>query len=254
MMRGKLLGNGRFDEHLVVLTDPKSIAAEQYRVLRSRIAHLSHERGLRTFIITSPVVGEGKSMTAANLALSLSQSRDRRVALVDCDLRRPTLHRLFGMRMREGFIDVLEERTALETALIPIEHPRLPAGALSFLPAGRANAASPEWLGSSKADKLITLLSERFDLVFFDTPPILPLADAAVLGAKVNGALLVLRAGSTSVETLGLAMQSVDLQNWVGVILNGVDFERSSQYGGIYATYQKSYSAHAIEGRGDSDD
>lgn len=253
-MRGKLMGNARFDEHLVVLTDPKSIAAEQYRLLRSRIEHLSHEKGVRTFIVTSPVVGEGKSMTTANLALSLSQSKDRRVALVDCDLRRPTLHRLFGMRMKEGFIDVLEERTPLETALIPMEHPLLTPGALSFLPAGRANAASPEWLGSSKANKLITLLSERFDLVFFDTPPILPLADAAVLGGKVDGALLVLRAGSTPVETLTLAMQSVDLQNWVGVILNGVDFERSSQYGGIYASYQKTYSARAIEGRGDSDD
>lgn len=251
-MRGKLTGNARFDEHLVVLTDPKSIAAEQYRVLRSRIEHLSQEKGLRTFIVTSPVVGEGKSMTTANLALSLSQSKDRRVLLVDCDLRRPTLHRLFGMRMKEGFIDILEERTAPETALIPIEHPFLSPGALSFLPAGKANEASPEWLSSSKTDKLITLLSERFDLAFFDTPPILPLADAAVLGTKVDGALLVLRAGRTSVETLALAMQSVDLQNWVGVILNGVDFERSSQYGGIYASYQKTYSARAIE-RGEID-
>ncbi|WDT81729.1 MAG: P-loop NTPase [Candidatus Manganitrophus sp.] len=122
-MRGKSFGSARFDEHLVVLTDPKSIASEQYRVLRSRMEHLSQEKGARTFIVTSPVVGEGKSMTTANLALSLSQSRDRRVALVDCDLRRPTLHRLFGMRMREGFVDVLEERTPLETALVPIEHP-----------------------------------------------------------------------------------------------------------------------------------
>jgi len=248
------MGNARFDEHLVVVTDPKSIAAEQYRVLRSRIEHLCCEKGFRTFIVTSPVVGEGKSMTTANLALSLAQSKDRRVALVDCDLRRPTLHRLLGMRMKEGFIDVLEERTPLETALIPIEHPLLPPGALFFLPAGKANAASPEWLGSSKADKLITLLSERFDLVFFDTPPILPLADAAVLGAKVDGALLVLRAGKTPVDTLSLAMQSVDLQNWAGVILNGVDFERSSQYSSIYTSYQKTYSAQAIEGRGDSDD
>ncbi len=253
-MRGKMMGNARFDDHLVVLTDPKSIAAEQYRVLRSRIDHIVQEKKLRTFIVTSPVVGEGKSMTTANLALSLAQSRDRRVVLVDCDLRRPTLHRLLGMRMKEGFIDVIEERTALEAALIPIEHPLLPPGALSFLPAGKANVASAEWLGSSKTDKLITLLSERFDLVIFDTPPILPLADSAVLGAKVDGALLVLRAGSTSVETLSLAMQSVDLQNWVGVILNGVDFERSSHYGGIYASYQKTYSAHAIEGRGDNDD
>lgn len=252
-MRGKVSGSARFDDHLVVLTDPKSIAAEQYRVLRSRIEYLSQEKGFRTFMITSPIVGEGKSLTAANLALSLSRSRDRRVVLVDCDLRRPSLHRLFGMRMKEGFIDVVEERCPLEAALVSVEHPLLPPGALSFLSAGRANAASPEWLGSSKTDKLITLLSERFDLVFFDTPPILPLADAAVVGAKVDAALLVLRAGHTSIETLTLAMQSADLQNWIGVILNGVDFERSSHYGGIYATYQKTYSAQAIEGRGETD-
>ncbi len=252
-MRGKLLGSARFDDHLVVLTDPKAIAAEQYRVLRSRIEHLSQEKGFRTFIITSPAVGEGKSMTAANLAISMAQSKDRRVALVDCDLRRPSLHRLFGTRMKEGLVDVLEERSPLETALVPIEHPLLAPGSFSFLPAGRANAASPEWLGSTKMDKLMTLLSERFDSVFFDTPPILPLADAAVLGEKVDGALLVLRAGSTSAETLTLAMQSIDLQNWIGVILNGVDFERSSRYSGIYATYQKTYSAQAIEARGDSD-
>lgn len=253
-MRGKLLGSPRFDDHLVVLTDPKAIASEQYRLLRSRIEHLSHEKGFRTFMVTSPVVGDGKSMTTANLALSMAQSKDRRVALIDCDLRRPSLHRLFGMRMKEGLIDVLEERSPLEKALVSIEHPLLPAEALSFLPAGRANAAAPEWLGSTKMSKLVTLLSERFDMVFFDTPPILPLADAAVLGGKIDGAILVLRAGSTSVEMLNLAMQSIDLQNWIGVVLNGVDFERSSHYSGVYAAYQKTYSAQAIEARGKSDD
>lgn len=253
-MRGKFLGTPRFNDHLVVLTDPKAIAAEQYRVLRSRIEHLTEEKGFRTFMVTSPVVGDGKSMTTANLALSLSQSKDRRVAVVDCDLRRPSLHRLFGMRMKEGLIDVLEERSPLETALIPIEHPLLPPCALSFLPAGRANAASPDWLGSTKMSKLITLLSERFDVVLFDTPPILPLADAAVLGTKIDGALLVLRAGSTSADMLTLAMQNIDLGNWIGVVLNGVDFELSSHYSGVYSTYQKTYSAQAIEERGDRDD
>lgn len=253
-MRGKLMGSARFDDHLVVLTEPKAIAAEQYRVLRSRIEHLSQEKGFRTFMITSPVVGDGKSMTTANLALSMAQTKDRRVALVDCDLRRPSLHRLFGMRMKEGLIDVLEERSPLETALVPIEHPLLASGSLSFLPAGRANAASPEWLGSAKMKKLVTILSERFEMVFFDTPPILPLADAAELGSAVDGAILVLRSGSTSVEALTLAMQSIDLQNWIGVVLNGVDFERSSQYSGVYASYQKTYSAQAIEGRGNHDD
>lgn len=249
-MRGRSLGSPHFDDHLVVLTDPKAIAAEQYRVLRSRIEHLSQEKGFRTFMITSPIVGEGKSMTAANLALSMAQAKDRRVALIDCDLRRPSLHRLFGMRMKEGLVDVLEERSPLETALVSIDHPLLSPGALAFLSAGRASGASPEWLGSAKMKKLVRMLSERFEMVFFDTPPILPLADAAELGRSVDGALLVLRAGSTPVETLSLAMQSIDLQNWIGAVLNGVDFERSSHYSGVYATYQKTYSAQAIEEKG----
>lgn len=253
-MRGKMSGSARFDEHLVTVCDSKSIAAEQYRVLRSRIEHFSREKGYRTFMITSPVVGEGKSMTTANLALCIAQLKERRVAVVDCDLRRPTLHRLFGIQMKEGLIDVLEDRVPLDAALTPIEHPLIASGALSFLAAGSTQSASSEWLGSAKMKKIITLLSERFDTVLFDTPPILPLADSAVLGERVDGSILVLRAGKTSTETLALAMQSIDLQNWVGVVLNGVDFERSSHYSAIYTSYQKTYSAQAIEGRGHSDD
>lgn len=241
-------GNGvHMDDHLVTLTDPKSIAAEQYRVLRSRIEHLSLDKGFRTFVITSPMVGEGKSTTAANLALSMAHSKDKRVALVDCDLRRPTLHTLLGTRMKEGVVDVLEGKATLTSALIPIQNPALP-NPLFFLPAGRTNSVSPEWLGSNKMENLIATLAEQFDFVFFDTPPILPLADSAVLGSKVDGALLVIRAGKTSLEVLTMAMESIDLQNWVSVVLNGVDFIKSSRYGSVYAMYQKTYYGQGVKG------
>lgn len=156
--------------------------------------------------------------------------------------------------MKEGLVDVLEERVPLEAALIPIEHPLLSSGSLSFLAAGSTQVAASEWLASAKMKKLIASLAERFDTVLFDAPPILPLADSAVLGARVDGTILVLRAGKTSTETLDLAMQSIDLQNWVGVVLNGVDFERSSHYSAVYSSYQKTYSAQATEDRGHSDD
>ncbi len=235
------------DDHLVTLTDPKSIAAEQYRVLRSRIEHLSLDKGFRTFVITSPMVGEGKSTTAANLALSMAHSKDKRVALVDCDLRRPTLHTLLGIKMKEGVVDVLEGRATLSSALIPIQDSTLPSP-LYFLPAGRTNAVSPDWLGSNKMEKLIATLAEQFDFVFFDTPPILPLADSAVLGGKVDGSLLVIRAGKTSLEVLTMAMESIDLQNWVSVVLNGVDFVSSARYGSVYAMYQKTYYGQGVKG------
>lgn len=235
------------DDHLVTLTDPKSIAAEQYRVLRSRIEHLSLDKGFRTFVITSAMVGEGKSTTAANLALSMAHSKDKRVVLVDCDLRRPTLHTLLGVRMKEGVVDVLEEKAALQSALVPIQDPSLP-NPLYFLPAGRTNSVSPEWLSSAKMEKLIATLSQQFDFVFFDTPPILPLADSAVLGGKVDGSLLVIRAGKTSLEVLTMAMETIDLQNWVGVILNGVDFVASSRYGSVYTMYQKTYYGQGVKG------
>jgi capsular exopolysaccharide synthesis family protein len=248
-MLGKFLGTPPFDDHLVTMTDPKSIAAEQYRVLRSRIEHLSLTKGLRSFVITSPMVGEGKSMTAANLALSMAQSKDKRVALVDCDLRRPNLHTLLGIRMKEGVVDVLEEKTKLETALVPIHHPHLLPNHLFFLPAGMTNSTSPEWLGSSQMKKMVMSLAEQFDFVFFDTPPILPLADSSVLGRKVDGTFLVVRAGKTSLEILTLAMESIDLQNWVGVVLNGVDFAYSSRYSSVYSMYQKTYYGQNPQGR-----
>lgn len=246
-MFGKSGNGAQLDDHLVTLTDPRSIAAEQYRVLRSRIEHLSLDKGFRTFVITSPVVGEGKSTTAANLALSMAHSKDKRVLLVDCDLRRPTLHALLGIKMKEGIVDVLEGKIKLESAIIPIPNPSLP-NPLYFLPAGRTNSVSPEWLSSNKMESLIATLAKDFDFVFFDTPPILPLADSAVLGAKVDGSLLVVRAAKTSLEVLTLAMESIDLQNWVGVILNGVDFIRSSRYGSVYAMYQKTYYSQNVKG------
>jgi non-specific protein-tyrosine kinase len=246
-MFGKSRNGVQMDDHLVTLTDPKSIASEQYRVLRSRIEHLSLDKGFRTFVITSPVVGEGKSTTAANLALSMAHSKDKRVALVDCDLRRPTLHTLLGIKMKDGVVDVLEEKASLESALVPIQNPALPSS-LFFLPAGRTHSFSPEWLSSNKMENLIAKLAEQFDFVFFDTPPILPLADSAVLGAKVDGSLLVIRAGSTSLEVLTMAMENIDLQNWVGVVLNGVDFISSSRYGSVYAMYQKTYYGQGVKG------
>ncbi|HLG21542.1 MAG TPA: CpsD/CapB family tyrosine-protein kinase [Candidatus Manganitrophaceae bacterium] len=235
-MLERFFNSTRIDERLVSMTDPKSIAAEQYRLLRSRIERLSSDKGYRTFMITSAVVGEGKSMTAANLALSMAQWGDKRVVLVDADLRRPTLHTLFGVKMKEGLIDVLEGKAALETALAALRET-----ALFFLPAGKITSASPEWLGSGPMKKLIGTLSQRFDFVLLDAPPILPLADSSELGVLVDGALLALRAGRTSRQILALAMESVSLKNWVGVILNGVDFERSSTYGAVYTAYQETY-------------
>lgn len=248
-MFGKSNGSSRIDDHLVALTDPKSIATEQYRVLRSKLEHLSVEKGHRTFLVTSSMVGEGKSTTTANLALCMAQAKGKKVALVDCDLRRPNLHRLLGVKMKEGVVDVMEEKTKLDDALIPVQHSFLPHP-LYFLPAGGTNSISPEWLGSGQMKKLIGTLSERFDFVLFDTPPILPLADSSVLGGMVDGAILVIRAGQTSLETLTMAMENADIRNWVGVVLNGVDFVTSSRYSDVYAMYQKTYYGKGMQGQG----
>lgn len=241
----KASSSPRLDERLVTVTDPKSIASEQYRLVRSRIEHLGAEKGLRSLVVTSPVVGDGKSVTIANLALSMAQSKDKRVALVDCDLRRPRLHTLLGAQMKEGVVEVMQEKSKWEDVMIPLQNQRL-----FFLPAGKTVSSSPDWLSSSQMKKLIATLSQQFDYVLFDTPPILPLADASILGAQVDGSLLVLRAGKTTRETLTLAMQSVDLTNWIGVILNGVDFIHSAQYGSVYAMYQKTYYGKELEARG----
>jgi non-specific protein-tyrosine kinase len=175
---------------LVTITDPRSPASEAYRALRTNLSFYNLDKPLRTLVITSPAAGEGKSTTAANLAVTMAQS-GRRTILVDCDLRRPSQHEVFGLLMSPGLTNVaLDEVGDLPLQATAVEN-------LWLLSSGPKPPNPADVLGASRMDSLIEQLMEKAEIVLFDAPPVMAAADAVILGAKTDGVLLVIQAGKT---------------------------------------------------------
>src|SRR2546430_3165020 len=198
------------DERLVALTAPMSAAAEQYRMLLHRLRHIRSLRGEAiqggaVVAVTSAIRGEGVSLTAANLALTAARSRDARVALVDCDLRRGGPAQLFDMGGRAGLADVLTGKTEVGEAL-----GRYHEGHLAVIAAGRApGAASASLLAGPRCAHTLSPLRTLFDEVYLDVPPALATADAQVVAYKADGIVMVARAGNTPREQGAAAGRSL---------------------------------------------
>ena len=215
----------RLNPLLVAGLSPKSLAAEQYRQLRTRLAHAEGAQNLRTVLITSPQKGEGKSITAANLALTMAQELQRRVVIVEADLRKPSLRHLFGLPPGPGLSEYLSGAAELKDVMR-----FLPDHNLTVLDAGMSPANPAELLGSTAMRRLLDHLRTRFDRVILDTPPVLPLADVAVLAPLVDGALMVVRAGVTPKPAIENALRAFDSSRLLGVVLNESGMEEDYRY------------------------
>ena len=205
-----------FDGQLVAAIAPQSTAAERYRLLRTRIRQAERGRTLRSIIVTSPSKGDGKSLTAANLALTMAQEFHQRVLLLDADLRRPSVARLFGLPDGPGLAEVLMGVADLESALV-----RLDEQHLTVLPAGAPVAQPAELLGSASMRRVLDTLSKTYDRILIDMPPVSPLADVHVLSPTVDGLLMIVRAGSTSKPAIERALSGLDVTKVLGLVLNG---------------------------------
>ena len=207
---------------LVALRDPRSPAAEAYRTLRTNIQFSSLDKPLRTLLATSTAPDEGKSTTIANLAVTIAQG-ERRVILVDCDLRRPTLHTLFDLPNEEGLTSLMLQ----DGGGLPLQPTSVPG--LSVLSSGPIPPRPADILGSRRMEQVISTLLDQCDMVLFDTPPVNAVTDAAVLATKVDGVLLVFRAGNTKRDQAREARRLLDKvnANIVGVVLTDVQAERN---------------------------
>jgi len=176
--------------NLITLTDPRSPVSEAYRALRTNLSFYSLDNPLRSLVVTSPASGEEKSVAVANLAVTMAQS-GRRTVLVDCDLRRPSLHTFFNLHNDAGLTSmILQEDAAPPLQATSVEN-------LWLLASGPKPPNPADLLGSRKIDQLIEALTQEYDVVLFDAPPVIAVTDAAVLGAKVDGVLLVISAGKS---------------------------------------------------------
>ena len=209
---------------LVAATAPESVAAEQFRLLRSRVESRAATTRTQLIVVTSPRLGEGKTTTSANLALCLAQDPQQRVLLIEADLRRPRLAALFGIRAEPGVVDVLTRSATIDEAMVPITGYHM-----SVLPAGTAERRLPEVLTSSVLRSLVDGLRPRFTRILIDTAP-LAMADTQELARIADGVLLVVRAGMTPRPALETAFHTLERDKIIGFVLNGID-EVAEYYG-----------------------
>jgi capsular exopolysaccharide synthesis family protein len=215
--------------NLITLTDPRSPAAEAYRTLRTNLYFSSLDRALETLLVTSAAPGDGKSTTLSNLAVTMARG-EKRTILVDADLRRPALHKLFGVSNSQGLTTMAVQESALT------EPPLVETGVdnLWLLPSGPLPPNPAEILGSRRMEEIIAALKTHADVVLFDAPPVIAVTDAAVLGSKVDGVLLVVSAGKTRREHALRAKEMLERVKvrLMGAVLNNAppDQSMSSYY------------------------
>jgi len=224
----------RIEARLITHLDPKSPVSEAYRSLRTNIQFSRVDQKIKAVLVTSSGPKEGKSTTSANLAIAMAQS-GKRVVLIDADLRRPVVHSIFGMDKDEGLTNYMMDDIDYDTMI-----KKSIMDNLYVIPSGVLPPNPSEMLESEKMKKLLERLRNDFDFVLFDTPPIIAVTDAAILGTIVDGAILVVKAGQTNYDALVRAKSLLDAVNTriLGALLNGVEV------GGMYGSYYYYYYHH----------
>jgi capsular exopolysaccharide synthesis family protein len=226
---------------LVALTDPKSLGAEKFRALVARLESLRQKRELRSLQITSAVVNEGKSLVAANLAVTLVKHFGYKVLLVEGDLHRPTLAILFGLTDLEGINQWWRKRE--EDNEIARYIYKLDDMPLSFLSAGSAFDQPSQILQSARFAETFVRLVGGFDWVVVDSTPMSPAVDANLWSRLVDGTLLVVREGVTPIKALKMGVRGMDTPKWVGMVLNEAsEFDRTNYTDQYYAMKKQSKS------------
>jgi protein-tyrosine kinase len=203
--------------------------SEQFRTLRSRLYQMRSSQQLRTLLVTSSVPAEGKTFVTNNLAQAIVRQPDRRALIIDADLRCSRLHVPLGAPASPGLTDYLRGEV---DELAIIQHGL--EGNLCFIPGGNAVTNPSELLSNGRMKVLLDRVMPVFDWVILDSAPLLPVADSSLLADLVDGALLVIRAGQTPVETAQRACQELQGRNIVGVVLNAVGAQHA--YGAYYSS------------------
>jgi capsular exopolysaccharide synthesis family protein len=230
----------RFDSNLAekLVVDPRIPpgSREQYRRLAAVLHDAQAVSGLKVVMVASAVAGEGKTLTAVNLALTLSGSYRKRVIVIDADLRRPAMHQVFRIDAAQGLTDGLAP--ASEARLVV----RQISPTLSVLPAGRPTPDPMAALISDRMRRLIDEARETFEWVIIDTPPLVLLPDANLLASMVDGAVLVIKAASTSHQLTKRAVEAIGRSRIVGVVLNRATESAIGRYGGYGDDYYQYYA------------
>lgn len=228
------------NDEIVTLTNEDILAVEQYRSLRTKVLKMAQLQGKNTIMITSSSPGEGKTMTAINLALTIVKGVHQNVLLIDGDLRCPDVHKKLGFDFQFGLSHYLNHQVDLSAVIHRTNIPKL-----SIIPAGEPTSNSSELLASDRMKELIRETKTRYQdrYVIFDVPPIIPITDASVLVEQVDWAIFVIQAGQTPRETVASAISLFDRDKILGVVMNNIQvmpveykhsYRKGSKYGYRY--------------------
>ncbi len=220
------MSENRNQTNLIALLDPKHPISEAYRTLRSNIQFTNVDKELRTIMVTSSGPAEGKTTTIANLAIVLAQT-EKKVILIDADLRKPSIHRKFQLPNRLGLTNTITGTHDLDQTVN-----EGPISTLNILTSGPIPPNPAELLGSTKMQEIIKKLSLRYDYVLIDTPPVLAVTDAQILAQFTDGVLLVLKSGQTHRDMAIKAKEQLKnvKANIIGAVLNQQNTKEKGYY------------------------
>lgn len=216
----------KYESALVALDQPNTPIVEQYRTIRTNIEFSSFEKPFRSLLITSGLPGEGKSFTAANLAVVFSQ-QEKKVLLIDADLRKPSIHKIIQLDNHSGVTNVLMKKTHLENVVQQSQ-----TESLYVLTSGPIPPNPAELLSSQAMADLLKEAYEQYDLVLLDSPPLLPVADAQILANQVDGSILIILSGKTKLDNAIKARDALNSSKseLLGAVLNGRKVKKARQY------------------------
>jgi exopolysaccharide/PEP-CTERM locus tyrosine autokinase len=230
----------KIDNNLVALSNTQSFENEQFKILRTKILFPPSGKSPRTILVTSSLPDEGKSFVAANLAISIAQSIQEYVLLIDCDIRRPSIHTKFGFGVVPGLSEHLANSASLSSLLLKTE-----VNKLSILPGGIPPHNPSELLSSQRMSKLLEEVKERYGdrYIVIDSPPPKLTAETSAISRQVDGILLVVEYGSTPRQMVSELIEIMGKEKILGIIMNKLDMRFSSYYGmGNYKSYGKYYA------------
>jgi protein-tyrosine kinase len=215
------------DKNVVTYYQPKGVVAEQYRTLRTNIKRINKETPVKCIIMTSSIHNEGKSTTSINLAVAMTYELEKKILLIDADLRKGRVHELLGLRNIKGLANYLEGEATEEDIIR-----ETPIHGLDIVTCGFVPESPSELLGSRKMIDFLWAMEQKYDFIIIDTPPIIPLTDAAVLGTSVDGVLIVAQAGRTKREVIHQAELLLTQAgcNILGYVLTNVEYYIPSYY------------------------